>query len=516
LRQLLQASGRQTEALSQIVVKLRAISAPKDEPFIFTTDLAENEKLLREVFQVCDDIIFRPFNTAGKKAMLVFLDGMVDKTLLEESVLKVLMALESNQVALSIKVLINNLITNAALKSSQSAQEAIESVLKGYTLLLVDGVAEALLIGAEYFVKRSVEEAKVETVTRGAHDAFNETLRDNIVLLRRRTRDPDVKVKIRQVGTRSKTDLAIVYAASLVKPGLVAELERRLEAIHADQFTNSGELEEWIVDRPWSPFPQTHATERPDTFLSAIYEGRVGLILDNTPHCLLVPCTFSNLLASAEDHAIQPVVASFIRITRYVSAFIGIFLPAVYIAIVSYHPGMLPTTLAISVAELRARTPYPAWMEVLLMEGILEIFQEAVVRLPQKISPAASIVGGFVIGTTIVQAGIVNALLVVAIAGTAIASYTMPSYNLGLALRWFRVPTIILSSILGFYGVVIGYLAIVIHLCGLRSFGESYLGGLFDITLLEDMHDKLIRVPASIMGSRPKQFGPRDRTRVGD
>jgi spore germination protein KA/spore germination protein len=172
-------------------------------------------------------------------------------------------------------------------------------------------------------------------------------------------------------------------------------------------------MEEFIIDHPWSPFPQTVATERPDSMIAAIYEGRMGLMVDNTPNAIIVPCTLTSLLQSAEDFTIQPPVASLIRLTRYVAVALGIFLPGMYVAIVSYNPGMLPTSLAISIAELRARTPYPAFMEVIIMELILELFQEAVLRIPQKIAPAASIVGGFVIGTTS-SSRLVNALMVVA------------------------------------------------------------------------------------------------------
>ena len=310
--------------------------------------------------------------------------------------------------------------------------------------------------------------------------------------------------------------MAILYAASLVKPGLVDEVERRLKRIKVDKVVLSTQVEEWLVDHPWSPFPQTLNTERPESFLVSLYEGRVGMIVDNTPNALIVPCTYSALLQVADDYAIQPVIASLIRLTRYITALAGTFLPAMYIAIVSFHPGMLSTTLAITVAELRAPTPYPAFMEVMIMEAILEIFQEAVTRLPEKIAPAASIVGGFVIGTTIVEAGIVNALLVVATAGTAIASYTMPNYNLSLTLRWLRIPMIILASTLGFFGIMLGYLVITVHMCSLRSFGESYLGGLFDITLLGDMKDKLVRLPAKLLRTRPKESGTQNPIRIGD
>ncbi len=514
LQRLLAGSRLVVDGMADIVDRQRKVAAPEGEPFIFTARLTENERLLRQVFQDCDDVIFRSFTAAGRAGLLVYLDGMTDTAMIEKHVLRPLLVLA--ELPADLRAVAGKVLTASSVIVTGEAGKALEAVLTGNPLLLFDGTAQGIVVKAIKHVKRAVEDAKTESVARGPHDAFTETLKDNIVLIRRRARDADIKVRTFQVGGRSRTGLALVYVASLVKPGLVAEVERRLSKIKTGQIVLAAQVEEYLVDHPWSPFPQTHVTERPDTLVVSLYEGRVGLIVDNTPQAIIVPCTFSSLLQSTEDFTTQPAVASLIRTTRYVAASLGVFLPAMYVAIVSYNPGMLPTTLAITVAELRARTPYPAFMEVIIMEFILEIFQEAVLRLPQKISPAAGIVGGFVIGTTIVQAGIVNALLVVATAGTAIASYTMPSYNLGLALRSLRLPTVIAASILGFYGLVLSYLAIVVHMCSLRSFGESFLGGLFDITLAEDMQDKLVRVPMPRMGARPKQFGAQERTRVGD
>lgn len=517
LRRLLQSGTEVSDDLSHIVTKVKSIPAPSGEPFIFTTCLDDNEKQLREVFRNCDDVLFRPFWAGETQALLVYLYELTDMALLNNDVLQTLMVRDGQSPsALTLENLLNKLITIASLRTTDKVSEAVEATMTGAAILVVDGLAEIIILKATKYVKRPVEEAKSETVARGPHDAFTETLEDNLALIRRRSKDPNIKVRVVQLGARSKTDLAIVYAANIVKPGLVAEVERRLNRIKIDHITLSAQVEEFIIDHPWSPFPQTHVTERPETLVVSIYEGRVALILDNTPYALIVPCTLSSMIQSTEDFAIQPVIASLIRFSRYVSAFLGVFLPSIYIAIVSYNPGMMPTSLAITVAELRARTPYPAVMEVIIMEIILELFQEAVLRMPQKIAPAASIVGGFVIGTTIVQAGIVNALLVVAIAGTAIASYTMPSYNLSLALRWLRIPMILLTAILGFYGMVLGYLVLVVFMCSLRSFGESFAGGLFDITLFEDMQDKLVRLPMTWMSSRPKIFGSQNRTRMGD
>ncbi len=516
LKRLLAGSQEIVDGLADVADKLRKVAAPQGEPFVFTARLADNEQLLRQAFQDCDDVKFRSFTAAGKGGLLVYLDGMTDIDLLEKQVLNPLLKVKDAGRLATAGVIAGRVLTAASVTVASGAGPAMEEVLTGNALLLIDGLDEGIVTGSVKHVKRAIQEPKTEAVARGPHDAFTETLNDNIVLIRRRARDANIKVRIFQVGARTQTALAIVYAANLVKPGLVAEVERRISRIRVDQITLAAQVEEFIIDHPWSPFPQTFVTERPDTFVISLYEGRVGLIVDNTSHAIIVPCTLPSLLQSTEDFTVQPAVASLIRLTRYIAAALGIFLPAMYVAIVSYNPGMLPTTLAISIAELRARTPYPAFMEVIIMEVILEVFQEAVLRLPQKIAPAASIVGGFVIGTTIVQAGLVNALLVVATAGTAIASYTMPSYNLGLALRWLRIPTIIAASILGFYGLVLAYLAIVIHMCSLRSFGESFLGGVFDVTLFEDMQDKLVRVPVPRMGSRPKVFGSQDRSRVGD
>ncbi len=515
--QRLLAGGREAvDGLADVVDRLKKVAAPEGEPFIFTARLAENERLLRQAFKDCDDIVFRSFAAAGRKGLLVYLDGMADTGLLEQHVLEPLLAMKEPTLLADMQALADRVLTASAVAVEGDAAIGLEAVLTGNPLLLFDGSSRGIVVEAVRHVKRGIEEAKTEAVSRGPHDAFTETLADNIVLVRRRARDPDIKVRIFQVGERSRTAVALVYAASLVKPGLVAEVERRLSAIRIDEIILSSQVEEFLIEHPWSPFPQTHVTERPDTFVVSLYEGRVGLMVDNTPYVIIVPCTLASLMQSSEDFTIQPAVASLIRVSRYLAAGLGVFLPAMYVAIISYNPGMLPTTLALSIAELRARTPYPAFMEVVIMEIILELFQEAVVRLPQKVSPAASILGALVIGTTIVQAGIVNALLVVATAGTAIASFTMPAYSMGLALRWLRVPTVVAAAVLGFYGVVLAYLAIIIYMCSLRSFGESFLGGLFDVTLAEDMQDKLVRAPVPWMGSRPKAFGAQDRSRVGD
>lgn len=525
LQQITTKSAEFGEEIGQIISELRQVAAPSNEPFIFTSVLAENDQLLRAVFRDCGDVEFRTFDAGGHKALLIYLEGMADTSNLERNVLKPLMSQTSpsnvntgnlSSLFANMDVISERILGAASVTTLDKASAAIDAVMTGNALLLIDGLAEGLSIAAVKYVKRDVAQADNEFVLRGPNEAFNETLTDNIVLMRRRARDTNLKVRILKLGERTRTSIAVLYVANLVKPGLIEEIERRLGLINKDKVLSSASIEEFLVDHPWSPFPQAQTTERPDKTLAALYEGRVGIIVDGTPVAMLVPCTYNVLMQTTDDYTIQPAIASLIRITRSIAAFLAIYLPAIYVAVVSYHPGMLPTTMAISVAELRARTPFPSFLEAFVMEILLELFQESIVRLPKKLSGAASMIGAFIIGTTIVQAGLINPLLVVVVATTAIASYSMPSYTFSMAMRWMRVPMLILASVLGLYGVILGILVVTIHLCSLRSFGESYLGGLFNVDLVEDWKDGVIRFPAKLLRTRPKEFGAQDQTRVGE
>ena len=515
-RQLIRKSVRLTLQLEKVIAQLRQVMSPKGEPFIFTTRLIENEGLLRRVFSDCDDIQFRIFNTGEKRALLVYLEGMSDRENVEDNVIVALMNQKNRLgVPLTMKMISESILGSAAVKVLDKASEAIEEIMIGSALLLIDGIAEGVSVTATEFVRRNISEANNEHVLRGPNEAFNEVLKDNIVLIRRRAHDTNIKVRMMTVGKRSKTALGVLYVANLVKPGLVAEVERRLMMINNDKVLAIAVIEEFLIEHPWSPFPQTQVTERPDKLLAALYEGRVAIFLDGTPVAALIPCTYNVLMQSTDDYNIQPLIGSGIRLMRSFMAFVAVYLPALYVAIVSYHPSMLPTAMAISVAELRARSPFPSFLEAVMMEILLEVFQEAVVRLPKKLSGAASMIGALVIGTTIVQAGLINPLLVVVVATTALASYSIPAYNFSMALRWLRIPMLILASVLGLYGVILGILAVTIHLCSLRSFGESYLGGMFNVELFSDWKDSLVRFPATLLKERPKEFGAQDQTRVG-
>lgn len=515
LRRLTHRSALLSEELAQLSAKFRRLTAAKGQPFTFTTNLSANQHLLEIMLRDNIDVRYRHLVSGRQNVLLVYLMGLTHSRLLHESVISPLITYNTSR-PLTPQRVVSSVLSANAVSLPEHPSDAIEMMMSGGVLLFLEGYVQCIAVHIPQNAKRGVSNSKTETVIFGPHDAFNETLEDNIALIRRRTRDTNVKVRLLSLGERSHTSLAIIYCANLIKPGLLEDVESRLKAIKVDLILYSNTIEEYLSSRTWSPFPEVQPTERPDKVVASIYEGRLAILLDNTPSALIIPSTLHCHLQSAEDYTGPALGATVIRITRYVAAFMGIYLPAIYISLVSYHPGMLPTSLAISIAELRARTPFPSFIEAIIMEALLEILQEAITRLPEKLTGVVGVVGALVIGTTVVEAGLVNPLLVVIIATTAIASFAMPSYKFSVAIRLLRVPVLISGAVLGLYGVMMSFLAIMVFMCSLRPFGESYLGGWLDISNMADWKDILIRAPAPLRTSRARRFGPQDPVRAGD
>lgn len=515
LRSLIRQSETINADLTNIITKLRNMLPPAGTSIYFQRSFAKNRKILAGIFADCADIRLREFNLSGKQALLLYIDGLTDTKMLERSILAKALHTQGQITGKKLSKIIDQVLTPASYVIVIKVAAAIRQIMLGNALMVVDGFRQAAVIDSAEYIKRGIEEAKSENIVRGAHDGFNETLQDNIVLIRRRTKDTNLKVKILDIGQRTKTSVALLYVTNLAQPDLVEEVMRRLAAIDIDKLLLSHNIQELICECKCPLFPTIQGTERPDVVVAGLYEGRVAIIMDNTPWALIIPYTYNIAMQSVDDYAMQAPVATAIRILRHMAVIISVYLPALYVSIVSFNPGMLPTALTIYIAELRARAPFPTAIEAFLMVGTLEVFQEAIARLPNRMVMAASVVGGLVIGTTVAQAGIINPLLVVVISGTAIASYAMTSYNMALGLRLARFIMIIISAILGLYGVVLGSLVLLVYMCSLVNFGTSFMGGFLQIDLLQDWKDSFIRVPIKKNPFRPKIFEAQDSTRMG-
>ena len=342
----------------------------------------KNIEYLKELLKDNSDVIFRTFNVGEWKASLVYIDGMADKLLLDHYVLEPLM-LASKKID-SVEEIKDNVLAVTDMHEVKKLSEGVNSALSGDTLMLIDELDYAYVIATRLWPARGVGDPSGETVIRGAREGFTETIRFNTALVRRRIRDTRLRVKPKSMGTRSKTDVAIMYIDDIANKGVLDELEHRIEKINIDALFDSAYIEQLIEDNKYSPFPQIQSTERPDVVAAALYEGRVALLVDNSPFAIIVPATLPNLFQSPDDYYQRWMHGTMIRFLRMISIFISLTAPALYVAITSYHVDIIPTKLAYAIAASREGVPFPAFVEAIMMEIIFALLMEAVVRLDRK------------------------------------------------------------------------------------------------------------------------------------
>ncbi len=492
---------------------------------VIDKNLNKNVQTIKEIFKDCDDIVYRNFfiGKNGELAlMFIYIDGLVNKPLLSEYVIQSLSdekniekSTYKNVGTHIFKTIANEDIALSEIEEEDKMEELIVAILSGETVLLIDGINKAIVLSTRGWNTRSVEEPETETVVRGPRDGFTETLKVNTSFVRRRIRDSKLKIKITQVGERSKTDVAIMYIEDIVQDGLVKEVEQRVSNVNIDGILDSTMLENLIEDNYLSPFPQIESTERPDAVAASLYEGRVAILVDNSPFALIVPATIGTLMQSSEDYYSRWIVTSVIRIIRYVAVFIAVLSPALYIAITSFHPGLLPTRLAYYVAATRVNVPFPAFIEAFLMELTIELLREAGIRMAGPIGTTIGIVGGLIIGQAAVDAGIVSPLMIIIVAVTTIASFTLPSYGFATAIRFYRFILMVCAAILGLYGVMLGLLVMLTHLAKLNSFGVPFTSPYSGLGLKEgDLKDTIVKAPIQNLKNRPVFTHPKNKRRL--
>jgi spore germination protein len=471
----------------------------------------ENTKKIKDVFGNSNDLVIREFavGNTGTRCALIFIDGMVDKAEVEQAIVRNIQLgmplagkVPPDEPDRLITVLMEQVVSMAELNEVQTLEDAVLHILSGDSMFFLEKSSKCYAFGTKGWRDRGVEEPKTESVVRGSRDGFTETIRTNTALIRRRVADASLRFKMYQVGRRSKRNVFLTYMEGIANPALVDETARRLESIDIDYVPESGTIEQCIEDSFLSPFPQIMHTERPDKVAAALMEGRVAILIDGTPFVLVLPITLGSMLISSEDYYERWQIGTFIRFLRYGAAFIALFLPSFYIALVSFQPGMIPSLLAFSIAGSREGVPFPAFVEALMMELTLELLREAGIRLPKPIGQTIGIVGGLVIGEAAVSAGIVSPIMVIVVSVTAISSFTLPSYSFGIAIRLIRFTAMVASAIFGVYGIILVYIMINVHIANLTSFGIPYSTP-FAPFFKSDWKDLFIRAPYNMLYKRP-------------
>ncbi|WNQ12554.1 spore germination protein [Paenibacillus aurantius] len=491
----------------------KKLSQPRNqtvESHSLNQDLSQNIEEAKRLFPASPDLVIYRFVTGPQKtpAALLYLDGLTDKNSVNNNILRPMMY-GTPDVKQGFPV-----PTIGGVRTISAWVDVENAILFGESALFIEGRQQAWIYDTQGWPQRAIEDPQLESSLKGAHQGFVETGMQNIALLRRYIPDKELRIVEHTVGRRGKSKIWIMYLGDVAHPEVLQELETRIEKVDVDAVINSGELAQYIEDNPYSPFPQLITTERPDSAVSQLLQGRFIVIVDRSPSVIIAPAGFTAFFQSVDDYSARWQIASFIRLLRFIAFMIALLLPAIYIAVISFNFEVIPLQLLLSIAESRARVPFPPLLEAMLMEVTLEMMREAGIRLPAPVGQTIGIVGGIVVGQAAVQAGVVSNIMVIVVASTAIASFILPSYDMGASVRLLRFPMMFIASMFGFIGIVIGFMALVAHLVALESLGTPYGSPLAPFRL-SDMKDTFIRLPLWNMFNRPKSARPIQDMRFG-
>lgn len=472
---------------------------------------------LKAIFQKDTDFICRTFLAFDRyPAVIMYLSSLVDKELINKDILRPLMREEwedKDSLDTIKKTLLEGRIYFAECEEVVELEKVHNGMLKGKAVVLIDGIQEAFLYSVGKIEKRGVDQPQGEQVIRGPRDGFIESLQTNIGLVRARLPIPNLRIKELQIGRMTKSTVVLCYVEGTANEALVSEVENRLNKIDIDRILDSGYIEQFIQDNPRSPFPQIQSTERPDKAVGNLVEGRVVIMVDGTPLALICPATFNQLYHTSEDYNERAMMTSIIRMVRFVALNFSLYFPSLYVAVLSFHPELIPAQFAVAVTSGRSGVPFPVFLEVFLMEVAMEILREATVRMPQQVGGALSIVGVLVIGQAAVEAGFVSPITVVIIALSTIGSFATPAYNTAIAFRMLRFPLLIGAGSLGLLGLAAGAMFIINHMLSLRSFGVPYLSPVVPLDW-QGMKDSIIRAPLWWLRKRPEELHSPNTVRV--
>lgn len=451
---------------------------PRKEPRLEGPLTAER---LGQVFDDCVDYNRRSVTVGGNEAMradLIFIAGMVKMERVSDYILRPLAQNEElGRMGESVawEKMRSGALYNLSVDERTTLDEAAADLIAGNCLLLFPGRERALSFNTGTEEKRSIGDPENEVSIKGARDSFVENLRTNTSLARRHLRCPELRISEQVVGRQSLTPVDLLWLDGIASPRTVEELKGRVADIDIDALLDTGNLEEYIIDELDTPFPLVQYTERPDRFCHGLAEGKVGILIEGIPLGYLAPGVIGDFLRAPQDRSENWMVASVLTVVRWLCLLVTLYLPAVYVAMVNFHPEMIPTRLALSIMAARRDVPFSTLFEILLLLAAFEVLQEAGLRLPQSIGQTVSILGGLVVGSAAVEAKMVSPAVLIVVAVAGIAGYTMPSQDLAGALRIWRFLLAVLAGLAGLFGVMAGTAALVGHLAGLESFGAAYL-----------------------------------------
>lgn len=466
-------------------------------------DAVKTSEEIKKLLHNSGDLKSRSVQFFNKSVVIMYFAEITDNLLLNETLIDPMLNYETNQNEQPLQTLRDNILSNNEVTEFFNIQSAVDKMLTGNSLILIDGEDRILGCDMEKITVRAITEPPTSVVIKGPREGFNESLKYNLALIRRRVKTNDLVVKMLELGELTKTQVGVVYFDSVVDKKIVKHILKRLKNIKIDGVVDSHYLVSYLQKNPHSLFKQIGDVEKPDILVGKMLEGRVGIIVDGSPIVLTIPFILIEDLQNSDDYYSQPIRVMFVRILRLVGVVLAVLLPGVYCALEKFHYKILPTEFLVTIMNTTQGIPFSPFVELVFVILLFEILYEANLRMPQYFGMAMSIVGALILGETAVSAGLVSPPAVMIVALSGITFYIIPSQAAQFSI--LRLLALIIGATLGLYGILLFCVFILSYLSSFDSYGSAYLAPTAPY-IGRDQKDFFMRRTIKEMTERPRSI----------
>ncbi len=419
----------------------------------------------------------RELRNGTAKIAFLYIEQLTDKIMLANDIIKPITLYVSQRILAGTKAqeIFDSIIYAADCVIDDDEEKIIDRILQGMTVVMFSQDKQYIVVNLKKVERRAITNPELTFTLRGPRDCFNENLDTNLSLVRYRIKDPTLNVNVLEVGRRTKTRVAILHIGDIANSGIVDDITKRIEKIDVDGIVDSGEIQCLILNKRTNLFPQMGVVERSDMAAGALLEGKVIVLVEGSTLALVAPKVFSEFFESSEDNYDNKFTAILAKYIRMYSTFLSFSITALYVAILSFHIDTLPADFIIGVANAGQGVPFTVFVGAILLELLIELLRESLIRIPKQIGSAVGIVGGLVIGQATISAKLFSPLLLIVVALSLLSSFTAPDYTIMNPLRIIKIFLIIISGCFGLIGFTLGISVVVINMVSTSTFGVPYL-----------------------------------------
>lgn len=428
---------------------------------------SETINWINEQFKHTNELVQKNLEYENKHIVLFYIKSLINSELLQKFIIKPFFEMSSEEQF--------NLYLQALPQFQQvTSKEQIQLEVMNGNILVVSQ-DELYLLEFTLSKNDKVNSTSIETTFHGSQLAFSDNLKTNINVIRSNYHQASLSVEYLVKGEVNQHKVAIIYDKDKVKSDVLVSIRKKLQKVDKQLITSTTQLNNYLNDKRFTLFPQMIMTERPDRIVYNLAGGKVILLVDGNPQALAAPVVFFDFMTTMEDNYHTFLISLFLRILRYAGLFLSILLPALYVGVTSFTPEVFRTELALTVAGSRVGVPFSSFIEVLFMLFFMELLLEASIRLPKAVSATATTVGGLILGTAVTEASLASNIMVIIVSAVAISTFVIPINEMAFSIRIIRLLLIIITSIFGLAGLILGFFVTIMYLVNMDSLGEPYL-----------------------------------------